>query len=132
MYHNRTFKLWFYQISHSEAIIRSSKDSEHPYHIDIYFGDVQYIDLLTSPKTKLTLEDTQNCDLDILSQKLQRKIEKKNVAVFSVEGQRFYVVASIIKFLENDLERTQVPIDMVTIYGRTGNYRSMKNDSINK
>lgn len=121
MYHDRKFKLWFYQISHSEAIIRSSKDSEYPYHIDIYFGDVQYIDLPTSPKTKLTLEDTQNCDLDILSQKLQRKIEKKNVTVFSVEGQRFYVVASIIKFIENDLERTQVPIDMVTIYGRTSN-----------
>lgn len=109
---DRKFKFWFYQVSHSEAIIRSPKadfDKTYDTNIDIYFGDIDYIEI---PCMFQGLQINQGTEEDrmYLSQKLGKDIPVKKIVVLVSGDKRYYVVASIIKFMENDLDYGELPI----------------------
>ena len=109
---DRKFKLWFYQISHSEAIIRSPKtDSNKIYgtNIDIYLGDIDYIEIPWI-FNGLKIEQATEEDALYLCKRLGKDIAYDKIVVLVTEGQRYYVVASILEIMENDLEYGVLPI----------------------
>lgn len=108
----RKFKFWFYQVSHSEAIIRSPKwDSGKSYdtNIDIYLGDINYIEM-PAIIHGLQIGDATTEDAAYLTEKLGKAIPIEKIIVFISEGRKYYVVASIIKIMENDLDFGVLPI----------------------
>ncbi len=122
---DRKFKFWFYQISHSEAIIRSPKaDLNKTYNtnIDIYLGDIKYIEIPWLFRG-LMIESGKQEDVAYLSQKLGEEIPAEKIIVMISEGKRFYVVASIIRIMENELDYGVLPI-----YAFLSNY----NEEMNK
>ncbi len=109
---DRKFKLWFYQISHSEAIIRSPKtdlNKIYSSNIDIYLGDIDYIEI---PWIFYGLKIDQATEEDALylCKRLAKDIPLEKIVVFITEERRYYVVASIIEILENDLDYGVLPI----------------------
>lgn len=111
-FNGRKFKLWFYQVSHSEAIIRSPKtelDKVYDTNIDIYLGDISYIEIPWLFQG-LQIDKATEKDVMYLSQKLGKDIPEKKIVVLVSEGRRYYVVASIIKIMENDLDYGVLPI----------------------
>ncbi len=109
---DRKFKLWFYQVSHCEAIIRSPKtdlDKKYETNIDLYLGDIMYMEVPWILYGLQIGEATEE-DAAYLTQRLGKEIPLKKIIVLLSEGRRFYVVASIIKVLENDLDYSMVPI----------------------
>lgn len=109
---DRKFKFWFYQVSHSEAIIRSPKtdlDKIYVTNIDIYLGDISYIEMPCILQG-LQIDEPTKEDRVYLSQKLDKDIPIKKIVVLVSEGKRYYVVASIIKIMENDLDYGILPI----------------------
>lgn len=109
---NREFKFWFYQVSHGEAIIRSPKtDSEKTYgiNIDIYLGNIMYIEMPCLFQG-LQIDKATEEDAVYLSQKLDKDISVEKIVVLISEGKRYYVIASIIKIMENNLDYGVLPI----------------------
>lgn len=111
-FNDRKFKLWFYQVSHSEAIIRSPKidlDKIYSTNIDIYLGDISYVEIPCILQG-LQIDEPTKEDIAYLSHKLDKSIPKNKIVVLVSEGKRHYVVASIIKIMENDLDYGILPI----------------------
>lgn len=109
---NRKFKLWFYQVSHSEAIIRSPKtdlNKIYDTNIDIYLGDISYIEMPCLLQD-LQINDATEEDCIYLSKKLGKDIPKKRIIVLVSEGKKYYIVASVVKLMENDLDYGVLPI----------------------
>lgn len=109
---DRKFKLWFYQISHSEAIIRSPKvdlDKVYDSNIDIYLGDISYIEM-PYLFNGLQIGEASNEECSYLSQRVGKDIFVENIVVLISEGKRYYIVASIIKIMENNLDFGELPI----------------------
>lgn len=107
---DRKFQLWFYQVSHSEAIIRShSCDSNEENNLDIYLGGIRYLEIpcvLDGLKIKeITADDTR-----YLSNKINQNISEKETIVLAVGEKRHYIVASMIKILKNELPFEKMPI----------------------
>ena len=112
IFKDRKFKLWFYQVSHSEAIIRSPKtdlDKIYDINIDIYFGDIKYIEIPWMFQGLQIVKGTED-DAIYLSQKIDEDILMKNIIVLLSGGKKYYVVASIFKVMENDLDYGVLPI----------------------
>lgn len=111
-FNDRRFKFWFYQVSHSEAIIRSPKtdlDKIYATNIDIYLGDISYIEMPCILQG-LQIDEPTEEDKVYLSQKLDKDIQIKKIVVLVSEGKRYYVVANIVKIMENDLDYGLLPI----------------------
>lgn len=109
---DRKFKFWFYQVSHNEAIIRSPKtdlDKSYDTNIDIYLGDIEYIEM-PCLLSGLQIDKATEEDRMYLSQKLGKDISMKKIVVLLSEGKRYYVIASIVKVMENDLDYGVLPI----------------------
>ena len=58
----------------------------------------------------LQIEMATEDDAIYLSQKLGKEIFMKNIIVMLSEGKKYYVVASIFKIMENDLDYGVLPI----------------------
>lgn len=109
MLHNRKFKFWFYHVTHGEAIIRSVKTEEFGTNIDIYFGDIQYIEIPTK-LSELKLENANETDIVYLTEKTGNVVRSQDVIVLFSGERRFYIIASIVKVMENTLETNELPI----------------------
>ena len=110
--YKRKFKLWFYQVSHSEAIIRSPKvdlDEMYDTNIDLYIGDIDYIEIPAIMKELHIINATME-DVTYLTEKLGKDISIEKIIVLISEGRKYYIVASIIKIMENDLDFGVLPI----------------------
>jgi transcriptional regulator len=62
----------------------------------------------------LTIEEPTEEDIEYLMkkvpQKIQKKIVAKNIRVFVSEEKRYFVVATLMKIMENDLGLFEVPL----------------------
>ena len=105
---NRKFKLWYYHVNHKEVLIRSMKDSYFENNIDLYFGDVDYIEI-PSVLTDLVVEEAKEKDVKYLRKKLNKNISQSNIKVIISHQRRFYIVAGVFKIMENTLDIMQVP-----------------------
>lgn len=110
--YKRKFKLWFYQVSHSEAIIRSPKrhlEKIYDTNVDIYLGDIEYMEMPTNIQ-ELEISNATVEDVDYISEKTGKAIAKEKIIVFISQGRKYYVVASIVKMMKNDLDYLSLPI----------------------
>lgn len=111
---NRKFKFWFYQVSHSEAIVRSPKtdfDKVYDTNIDIYFGDIDYIEMPCLLEG-LQIDKATKEEQSYLCNKLDKDISKKRIIVLVSDGKRYYIVASIIKIMKNNLDYGDLPVNV--------------------
>ena len=108
-FNNRKFKFWFYHITHSEAIIRSERTEEFEKNIDIYFGDIQYMEM-PAVLSELKLDNANEADIIYLAEKTGKAVRPKDVTVLLSGGRRYYIIASIIRIMENSLEPNELPI----------------------
>ena len=108
-YPNRRFQLLFYQISHGEMIIRSQKNDNCIQTIDIYFGDVIYMEIpseLNGIKFRRAIAD----DVSYINSKIEKEITQDKIVVIISEDKEYYIVASVISINENDLSFVELPI----------------------
>ena len=105
--YERVFKLWYYTISHGQMLLRSVGTTERG-NMDIYFGDVSYIELPTMMNEIEILNSSQE-DIDYIAQKIG-DVNKK-ITVLSSGNRKYYVVSSIVKVLENELNFWELPFD---------------------
>lgn len=113
---DRTFKLWEYQISHGQLLIRSPKSPatetslETLTNLDLVCLGIEYMAVprifrgleLTSP----TPGEIQ--DLELL---LGKPIPPDNVKILESEGKRFPIVASSCSISENDWDIFESPLE---------------------
>lgn len=111
-FNGRKFKFWFYQVSHSEAIIRSPKtdlNKVYDRNIDIFLYDICYIEM-PCILHDLQIAIANEKDKEYLSEKLGKDIPINKIIVLFSEGKKYYIVSSGIKILENNLEYGLLPI----------------------
>lgn len=111
LYIERKFDFWFYQISHTEVVIRSPKnENEGLYNnIDIYIGAVEYLEL-PCQFYGLRIKKATKEDVDYISLRLGKRVLEKEIIVLISEENRFYIVAPFFKILENNLNEDELPI----------------------
>lgn len=110
--YNRKFKLWFYQVTHSEAIIRSPKwhlEKTYDTNIDIYLGGIVYMEMPTNIQ-ELEISNATSEDVAYIFEKTGKAIAIEKIIVFISQGRKYYVVASIVKIMKNDLVYLSLPI----------------------
>lgn len=111
--YNRLFKLWYYTVSHRQALLRSIGYDNNE-NIDVYFGDVSYIEIPTVINgieiVKPTLEDEAY---------IMGKIGeiKKVITVLKVDNKRYYIVSSTVKIMQNNLSIFDLPFDIINDMG---------------
>lgn len=113
-YSNRLFKLLFFQISHSEMIIRSSKHDAlsgqyYNCNVDVYLGGVQYFDI-PCRINGLSFKKPSSEDIAYLCDKTDVSVSEENVIVIVSNGKTYYIVASVISVSENTLSEMELPI----------------------
>ncbi len=108
-YPNRRFQLLFYQISHGEMIIRSQKNNNYNKTIDIYFGDVNYMEI-PSELNGIRFRRANADDVTYIKSKIKKYITQDEIVVIVSEDKEYYIVASVISINENDLSFVELPI----------------------
>jgi hypothetical protein len=113
---DRTFKVWDYQVSHGQLLIRSpkapatEKSPEFIVNVDLVCVGVDYMAI---PRAFLGLElvvatSDEIRDLEVL---LGKSITTDQVRILASEGKRFPVVASSFSVSENDWDIFESPFE---------------------
>lgn len=97
----RFFELWSYSVSHHELLLRSTKSTEFPTRIDVFFKGVEEIHVPTA-SNGLSIAEISSADVQKLST-LRSASYGKHVRVFAVQGEGFtgYVAALIALWHED-------------------------------
>lgn len=92
----RFFQLWSYSVSHSELLFRSTKSSEFPTRMDVFFKGVKEFHLPTTSKGLVIIEASDS-DIRKLCTLRQLPSFDKDIKVFTVQGADFvgYIAALI-------------------------------------
>jgi hypothetical protein len=100
---DRRFRLWDYNVSHNQLLIRSPKSVDLGTNVDIVMWGIEYIDVITAlngvTMATASLEERRRAE-----QFLGKGLESSQVLCFISGGSRFIVVAAGFKVLENDLD----------------------------
>jgi len=113
---DRTFKVWEYQISHGQLLIRSPRSPatttspERHTNVDVVFLGVEYM-CLPRVLRGLTLDRATAEELQDLEATLGEAPEPKNVRILVSGGKRFVVVAVYIDVSENDWDIFDSPFE---------------------
>lgn len=108
--HERVFKLWYYTVSHGQMLLRSTADKEKC-NMDIYFGDVSYIEMPTKINA-IEILQTSQVDIEYIEQRIGNT--NKIITVLSSENRKYYVVSSVVKVIENVLDMFELPFEVPT------------------
>lgn len=107
---DRKFQFWHYRVSHGELLLRSPKNMNESKNIDIIFEGVKYVELPRFlPKMEIG-EETKE-DLLYISNRIGSDINKSKLFVLISEQKRFFVVASIMKVKENEMDIFELPFE---------------------
>lgn len=106
--YDRKFKLWYYTVSHRQMLLRSMGNGDVS-NLDIYFGDVSYAEIPTEMDQIEILKPTQD-DMNYITQRIGAA--NKVITVLMSGGRKYFVVASVVKILENDLSMFELPFDI--------------------
>jgi hypothetical protein len=118
---DRTFKVWEYQISHGQLLIRSPKapatrmSPESLTNIDLVCLGVEY---MAVPRVLHGLELLPPTPDEIrhLEGLLGKAIVPDNIKVLASDGKRFTVVASSVSLSENDWDIFESPFEFRSQY----------------
>ena len=113
---DRTFKVWEYQISHGQLLIRSPKApatdgcSEMLTNLDLVCLGVEY---MAVPRVLrgLELQAATADEIRGLESLLRNSIEPSVVGILVCDGKRFPIVASSFAFSENDWDIFESPFE---------------------
>lgn len=78
--------------------------------LDIYFGDVLYVEMPVTMNDMEILETTQE-DIDYIIRKIGNT--NKNITVLKSGECKYFVVSSVMKIMENNLSMFELPFDVV-------------------
>jgi hypothetical protein len=112
----RTFKVWEYQVSHAQLLIRSPKSPATPTsqewttNVDIVCLDVEYM-ALPRDLPGLQLVSATSEDLQQLASILGKMPEANTVTILLSGGRRFPIVAFRVSISENDWDIFESPFE---------------------
>ena len=111
----RKFTFWYYTVSHGQALLRSVgiDDTEN---IDIYFGNVSYIEIPTSIDG-LEIQAPSPDDIDYVTQRIGKINPKQKITVLLHDEKKYYIVSSSIKIMKNNLLFYELPFDIPSDMG---------------
>ncbi len=108
MIYRRFFKLWYYTVSHKQALLRSPSN-DNMENIDLYFSDVSYIDIPTTFNNLEIVKPTFSDENYIFS---KIGMTKQIITVLKCGERRYYIVSSIVKEMHNNLSMFELPFDI--------------------
>jgi len=107
----RRFKVWDYNVSHNQLLIRSPKTEEFQTNIDIIFFGVSYLNLPTTMHgislCESSVEEVNNIQLVF-----PNKSDTDKVFVLSSLNNKYMVVAKSCKILENELDIFETSLEI--------------------
>lgn len=113
---DRTFKVWEYQISHGQLLIRSPKapaadgSPELFTNLDLVCLGIEYMAVPCVLRGIEILPATAD-EIENLGVLLGKSVEPSTVRVLASRGRRFPIVASSIAFAENDWDIFESPFE---------------------
>lgn len=99
----RRFKVWEYNVSHQQLLIRSPKTEEFQANIDIKFCGVLYLNLPTT-LINISLSEPSIEEVNNVSLLLPNKSNTEKAFILSSLNNRYVVVAVSCKISENELD----------------------------
>jgi hypothetical protein len=113
---DRVFKVWEYQVSHGQLLIRSPKAPatstapERLTNVDLVCSGVEYMSL---PRVLHGVELAQPSreEVEQLGSLLGRQIEAGSIRILASGGKRFPVVAASFSLSENDWDIFESPFE---------------------
>lgn len=114
---NRKFNLTDYFDSHGQMLLRSYKDEEYDYNIDIIFFGVSYINMPISFKNLVITVIEPN---DVLNELVYSQKIKQNDRIFEIlsDKMKFYIYASFFKVYKNYLDFNETSLGIIDCKGR--------------
>lgn len=109
-FEGREFKFWHYNISHGEVLIRSVKSNNNVKNVDIMFFDATYVELPRN-LSNLKIQEAKDDDILYINEKVNRPVKHENITILLSNGKRYFVVASIVKIEENELDMFELPFN---------------------
>jgi hypothetical protein len=117
----RTFKVWEYQVSHGQLLIRSPKspatggEPERVTNVDVVCVGVKY---MAVPRVMKGLELAGPTDMEVtgVASVLGGAVRPDEVMVLLSQERRYVVVASSISVAENDWDIFESPIEFRSQY----------------
>src|SRR5262245_45789885 len=100
---SRRFRLWDYNVSHDQLLLRSPKDERNLKNVDIIFWKVEYVEL-TSRLIDVQPVFPTDEEVSRLSYRLRKMINKNDIHVLESHEGRSVVVAAGYKVVENELD----------------------------
>ena len=112
---DRRFTFWYYTVSHGQALLRSvRKDNDE--NIDIYFGNVSYIEIPTVIDGLEIRTEPSSSDKEYINGKIGST--KQKITVLVHEEKKYYIVSSSIKIMKNNLLFHELPFDIPNDMGK--------------
>jgi hypothetical protein len=99
----RRFRLWDYNVSHKQMLLRSPKSPDAATNLDIVMWGVEYLDLATS-LDGVRMASASREEVERAERALGRPLDSSQVFGLISGDRRFIVVAAGFKVLENDLD----------------------------
>ena len=113
---DRVFKVWEYQISHGQLLIRSPKapakgdHSQQITNLDLVFLGVEFMAVPHEFRgVDITLPAAR--EVEELESLLNKSIEPKSIRIIDSQEKRFPIVASSFSFSENDWDIFESPFE---------------------
>jgi hypothetical protein len=113
---DRTFKIWEYQVSHGQLLIRSPKapatqtSPEFVTNVDLVCTDVEYLAVPGIIKGIEILPATTE-EIRHLGGLVGKAVNSENIKVLVSGGKRFPIIASSFSFSENDWDIFESPFE---------------------
>lgn len=101
--YSRLFRLWDYNVSHNQLLLRSPRSPDVSKNIDIVFWGVQYIGIPTA-LAGIEIDEATTGDMQLAEQMLGRALDSSDVRPIVSRERRYLIVASGFKVLENELD----------------------------
>jgi hypothetical protein len=100
---DRRFRLWDYNVSHKQMLLRSPKSPDAGTNLDIVMWGVEYLDLATS-LDGVRMASASCEEVGRAERALGKPLDPSQVFGLISGDRRFLVVAAGFKVLENDLD----------------------------
>ena len=107
---SRTFRVWEYDVSHKQLLLRSPRDGTHSKNIDLVFVGVEYLDLPTSLHG-VTIGTAVDTDVGRARDALGKPVGTNEVFVLESGRRRCLVVAASGRIEENDLDLFETSLE---------------------
>ena len=111
--YERLFKLWYYTVTHGQMLLRSI-GNDGTSNLDIYFGDVSYIEIPTKID-KIEILRTSQEDVNYITERIGSADNK--ITVLLNEDRKYYVVSSVVNISENTLGMFELPFGIPNYKG---------------